>query len=344
MDKHPVGSKQSRCRKTVQIVVDIIIWLAVTLPVVYIFLHGKPYKTGFFCDDKSLSYPTKASSVSTSVLIAAGLTLSLLLVVVVEVLNCVDNRCRGSCQRTSDVMYCVKSYIVFLIGFLIEEMVVEAVKNKMGALRPNFFDVCKPHFNRTLCPGFIVEYTCTRSEDDKDLRISRQAFPSGHAAFSMYLAFYFCIYVENRLQIRFSRLLKIFLQSTLVLIAILCGVGRIKDNKHHSSDVIAGSLLGLTVAIAMYMLFGRRMSKSTSGTNSQTFNMMDKQCDCFCTCEESRDLESQRPGPLLRNQYTSIDENGRDSSFSKISSLQDNTIDQCDLALQKANLCQLENV
>jgi phosphatidate phosphatase len=61
----------------------------------------------------------------------------------------------------------------------------------------------------------------------------------------------FQIYIEKRLQIRFSKLLKLFLQTGLIFAAILCGLGRIIDNKHHPSDVLAGFVLGSIVAIVV---------------------------------------------------------------------------------------------
>ncbi|XP_045157241.1 phospholipid phosphatase 2-like isoform X2 [Mercenaria mercenaria] len=292
----------------------------VSLPVLYLFLYGKPYQTGFFCDDETLSYPSRPDTVSTPVLVAAGFSLSVLLVVLVEVLNCLDNKCRRPCQRASDILYCMKSYCVFLIGFLIQELVVDVVKNKMGVLRPNFFDVCKPQFNRTLCPGHIREYTCMGTDTDKELRSSRQSFPSGHSALSMYIAAYFCIYIQTRLWIRFSRLLKFFLQFGLVLIAILCGLGRIKDNKHHPYDVITGFILGITVAVFVHVMIGMKIVKTSVNKDRTTLQMLDKSPDCCCTCEQTSDLEQQTPSPLLQNEY--LQETGRNSSSAKLVMLQ----------------------
>lgn len=59
----------------------------------------------------------------------------------------------------------------------------------------------------------------------------------------------FQMYIEDRLNIRFSQTLKLFLQAGLVFIALLCGVDRIIDNKHHPSDVVAGFVLGIVVAV-----------------------------------------------------------------------------------------------
>lgn len=41
------------------------------------------------------------------------------------------------------------------------------------------------------------------------------------------------------------------MQFALAFLALLCGQGRIRDNKHHPSDVIAGWILGCGVAVFM---------------------------------------------------------------------------------------------
>lgn len=61
----------------------------------------------------------------------------------------------------------------------------------------------------------------------------------------------FQIYVQQRLRVHFSYLLKVMLQMTLLLTSILCGITRVRDNKHHTSDVMAGFIVGSGVAIAM---------------------------------------------------------------------------------------------
>ena len=52
--------------------VDLFSFLTVAIPTVYIYLQGRPYEDGFFCDDTSLSYPYKPDTISTTVLILAG--------------------------------------------------------------------------------------------------------------------------------------------------------------------------------------------------------------------------------------------------------------------------------
>jgi hypothetical protein len=60
--------------------------------------------------------------------------------------------------------------------------------------------------------------------------------------------------MEDRLQVINSNILKPFLQSGLVFIAVICGVDRIMDNKHHPSDVVAGFVLGIVVGLTVVNL------------------------------------------------------------------------------------------
>ena len=70
-------------------------------------------------------------------------------VAVIELLNCVARR--HSCYSGADLYYCVKGYSIFLVGFVIDQLFIEAIKNETGSLRPNFIDVCNPEYNKTLC-------------------------------------------------------------------------------------------------------------------------------------------------------------------------------------------------
>ncbi|XP_045157242.2 phospholipid phosphatase 1-like [Mercenaria mercenaria] len=285
----PKCAGQLRRHAAVQIILDILIWLAVAVSVLFLFLHGTPYKRGFYCGDVTLSFPFKQDTLSTPLLLMSGVIVSVVVVVITEVLNHIDTKCRQQCVSAASVVYCVKSYAIFLAGFILQQLVVEVVKNRTGVLRPNFFDVCKPQFNTSLCPSYITRYTCT-GDDQKEIRNSRLSFPSGHSSLSMYIAVFFCMYIENRLQISFSRILKLFLQASLILMAILCGVDRIIDNKHHPSDVAAGFLLGVIVAVVMYHQVCWKYYKTTE--EMQLHCNENRSCGC-CGFLQSPNIEVQ---------------------------------------------------
>lgn len=306
-----VGKHLARRYISVQLVVDITLWLTVALPVLYLFVAGKPYVQGFVCDDPRLSYPYKPDTVSTPVLIVVGLVTSIAVLVVVEVLNCADSKCRRACRSPGGITYCVKSYAVFLVGFIIQELFVDAIKNNLGVLRPNFFDVCRPEFNKTFCPGYITEYACTTDDHNADeILKSRQSFPSGHSAFSMYIALYFSVYIQRALQIQFSRILKLLLQCALIFAAIICGLGRIKDNKHHPSDVIAGFFIGSSVAlIVQWKVVDKKVSNFNKVSPSTAFKLENKtnrnaSRNCCRACAQPEDeSEPQSPSSLLTHEF-----------------------------------------
>ncbi|WAR23815.1 PLPP1-like protein [Mya arenaria] len=225
-------------------------------------------------------------------------------VLIVEVLNTAERKCQRPCQSAEGLGFCMNGYSVFLVGFVLQQLVVEFVKNQLGSLRPNFFDVCRPQFNQSFCPGYVSKYTCSGSEHGPDeIRESRLSFPSGHASFSMYIAIYFCFYIQRRLHVTFSRIVKLFLQFGLVFLAVVCGLSRIQDNKHHPADVIVGFFVGLTTA---FHFVGDKILPVRDDSESLSFQLTDeKRCCCSCGATTPTIAELQSPAPLLPNEYLS---------------------------------------
>ena len=63
------------------------------------------------------------------------------------------------------------------------------------------------------------------------------------------------LYIEFRMTFcKNLKLFKPFVQFVLVLLALLCGLSRVSDYKHHWSDVLAGFILGTSIAV--YFIYG----------------------------------------------------------------------------------------
>ncbi|KZC07311.1 Putative phosphatidate phosphatase, partial [Dufourea novaeangliae] len=63
--------------------------------------------------------------------------------------------------------------------------------------------------------------------------------------------FFFQLYLQVRMTWKGSKLLKHFLQLVCLFMAWYTALSRVSDYKHHWSDVLAGSTLGIVVALVM---------------------------------------------------------------------------------------------
>ncbi|XP_071439605.1 putative phosphatidate phosphatase [Hetaerina americana] len=267
-----------------KVVFDFICLCLVAFPIILFFLFGKPYKRGFFCDDESLRHPFHESTVTETTLYIVGLFLPVAAMTAVEC-------CRHHYKKQRflvDGELIVRPYNVF--GYKINPWVWEAYKAigvfgfgaacsqlttdigkyTIGRLRPHFFAVCQPNVN---CSSFanphtyIEDFTCLGG-NPKLLKEVRLSFPSGHSSFSSYTMTYLAIYLQARLTTRNSKLFRHILQYICLAMAFSCAMSRISDYKHHWSDVLAGSFLGITVAVlnALFVsdLFERRSHECKS--------------------------------------------------------------------------------
>jgi membrane-associated phospholipid phosphatase len=121
------------------------------------------------------------------------------------------------------------------------------MKKVISENRPQFFDICRPDSAVNCTVGeYIASYNCTNTEYPRViLRDPNNSFPSGHAAFSFFVALFMIRYLQYRCkEVRNQYLLK-FLFLLLVAMAAFCSFSRIYDRRHFWWDVAAGILLGV---------------------------------------------------------------------------------------------------
>ena len=68
----------------IQVFGNILMVIAVSLPFLYLKIFGETPKTGFYCDDESIGYPYKASTVPLWALLL-GLSVPLITIILVEI-------------------------------------------------------------------------------------------------------------------------------------------------------------------------------------------------------------------------------------------------------------------
>ncbi|XP_030571677.1 putative phosphatidate phosphatase [Drosophila novamexicana] len=228
-------------------------------------MWGPTTKRGFFCDDETLMYPYQENTVSPTVLHWTSLHLPLMALLILET---------SRCWRTAGVgwqkfwpVYNTLRWFVF--GHAAETLIKDMGKQVIGRLRPHFFEVCRPQlFDGGFCADdahrqggvYHMTYTCqpelsgATAEVLRDVHVS---FPSGHSS----MAFYGLVFMALHLQrIRWplpGSLVRPSCQLLCVGFASFVGLSRVMDYKHHWSDVVAGSLLGASIAFAVVRAAGQ---------------------------------------------------------------------------------------
>lgn len=235
---------------------DILILLVVGFEPGLLRRYGSPPIRGFYCDDETIRYPYMESTVSITALYVVGIGLSLLIIVLTEIILARN-------KTNDDPVYFLKMRIplwivntykffsVYFFGGASVQVISQGATFTIGRLRPNFIDVCVPDVNCTspeLQFKYITNYTCMGTSPEKILD-SRRSFPSGHACYSAFAAFYMVFYIQRRWNIKGSHFLKPVVQLGCIVLCWATSLSRIHDNQHHWSDVAVGLILGITTAV-----------------------------------------------------------------------------------------------
>uniref|UniRef100_A0A914I1P9 Phosphatidic acid phosphatase type 2/haloperoxidase domain-containing protein n=1 Tax=Globodera rostochiensis TaxID=31243 RepID=A0A914I1P9_GLORO len=195
---------------------DFFVILCLAVPLLIFHEWVTPYKRGFYCDDESIRYPYRPSTVSRQMLIVIGIMIPTLLIMGAELLRSLvwERQCpeefgiyrykKVNVHRLIVRLYVFIGY--FLLGICFNQLMVDIAKYTIGRHRPHFMDVCKPATKlptrgpsddvtrmvvkefRTNCPPdehtYVTDFECL-GENKYLIHESMLSFYSGHAAFSV---------------------------------------------------------------------------------------------------------------------------------------------------------------
>ncbi|XP_062903720.1 phospholipid phosphatase-related protein type 1 isoform X1 [Mobula hypostoma] len=158
----------------------------------------------------------------------------------------------GECCYLSPLFRRIIRFIgVFAFGLFATDIFVNAGQVVTGSLTPYFITVCKPNYTGTDCRSrsrFLTnEHICTGNPEV--IAYARRSFPSKDASLSIYCALYATMYITSTIKTKSSRLAKPVLCLGALCAAFLTGLNRVSEYRNHCSDVIAGFVLGSTVAL-----------------------------------------------------------------------------------------------
>ena len=158
---------------------------------------------------------------------------------------------------------CHNALSAYLVGVSVSEGTTNFLKRYVGRLRPNFYGMCDWDDSLLACTETNLAV----------IEQSRKSFPSGHSSLSFCAMFLVSSYLFREVVLarhcRMKKLKASFLRfsfsllGALVLpmcVAIFVAASRSVDNWHHTSDIVAGAMLGLMSGHVGWSIFNPPVS------------------------------------------------------------------------------------
>jgi diacylglycerol diphosphate phosphatase / phosphatidate phosphatase len=145
----------------------------------------------------------------------------------------------------------------------LEFCIMAVLKVYAGRLRPDYLDRLKTagytsSMKSLPSPQKDPVYYCNLMETHPALKEGRLSFPSGHSStsFSVFTVMSFFFVAHLRPFARQASFTRLVICLCPLIVPTMCAVSRTRDNKHHFSDILAGSLVGIACAfVAFYGSF-----------------------------------------------------------------------------------------
>lgn len=141
----------------------------------------------------------------------------------------------------------------------LEFCIMAVLKVYAGRLRPDYLDRLKSagytsSMTSLPSPQKNPKFYCNLMDEHPELKEGRLSFPSGHSSTSFavftVMAFFCVAYLRPfARQASFTRLVICLCP---LIVPTMCAVSRTRDNKHHFSDILGGSLIGIACALVAF--------------------------------------------------------------------------------------------
>ncbi|KAJ1645577.1 hypothetical protein LPJ64_002867 [Coemansia asiatica] len=239
-DPHTTRSGQPRTRRS-RLVISYIpdYFVLVVMAVVWglmSIIH--PFHRDFSLTDKTIQYRYKPDSVPFYAAVILSFVAPLAIIVAWT----------GLGRRSFHDMNA--GILGLCISLVLNMMITNTVKNLAGRLRPDFIARCnldtKTAMQLEPAIGLVTSAIC-KPTDEKVFLDGMRSFPSGHTSFAFAGMTYLSLWLAGHMHIADGRgrTYKSFVALVPELAAMLIGISRTKDYRHHWQDVLAGALLGV---------------------------------------------------------------------------------------------------
>lgn len=141
------------------------------------------------------------------------------------------------------------------LSFMITGIITNMIKLLTGRPRPDFIARCQPRPGSVDDPIFGLSNASICTQADKEVFFDGfKSFPSGHASVAFGGLGFLAFYLLGKLHVFHAKgwSVKIPIVLCPLIGAASVAISRTMDNRHHWHDVLAGSILGLCVALMTY--------------------------------------------------------------------------------------------
>ncbi|XP_071233616.1 phospholipid phosphatase-related protein type 4-like isoform X1 [Salvelinus alpinus] len=249
----------------------------------------KPVRSGYSCNDRSLSMPyiePAQEAIPFLILFSLAFAGPAATIMIGEgILYCCLSRKKNGvkteaninaagCNFNSYIRRAVRFVGVHVFGLCITALITDIIQLSTGYHAPYFLTVCKPNYTtlNMTCDdsSFIIEDICSDGADPAVINSGRKSFPSQHATLAAFAAVYISMYFNATLT-ESSKLLKPLLVFSFIMGGIICGLTRIIQFKNHAIDVYCGFLIGggIAVYLGLYAVGNFQPSEDTSRQQPQ---------------------------------------------------------------------------
>lgn len=286
-----MNKQVSKTRKRVlQALADFSTVILISIAFLFVFLFVHPFDRGFYCTDESIRFPYSPDTIPLWAAGLYGVVSAIFFVIVSEAyLARPFFSGSGSVNRVNRfILSSIHGVLLYSLGAISVLLITEIGKQTVGRLRPHFLTVCKPDYEKLKCfekiNGVDValyvplkDGICTG--DPKLIREARLSFPSGHSSFTTYSMVFIIIYLEARLVLRRTRFIKSIIQLIAFIAAWHTCMSRVSDFKHHHTDVIGGAVIGISLAIFVTVITGKKIWYHTKAHLEQDSLELDDEAD-----------------------------------------------------------------
>lgn len=156
-------------------------------------------------------------------------------------------------------------------AFCLQTIVTGFAKLYAGRLRPDYISRLAAAGFTATTPGLPdpqadPAYYCRLMKKHEALKEGRLSFPSGHSSsgFAVCTMVTFFLFAHLRPTARQGSFARLCISLLPLLVAFLCAISRTRDNKHHFSDILAGSIIGVVCAYVMFIMTFRETGGAES--------------------------------------------------------------------------------